>query len=130
MARIWAGGLGGQCNKRPRAADEVFCRYHLKGEKWQVHGRVDGPVPAKKLFEFEKKKARARVSTFAAAVAGPPIGATGTADLTQPGVGRREALARVAPLAAVAPSPSAGAVGTAGLTQPQVEEEKAWARNP
>eukprot|EP00427_Karlodinium_veneficum_P018211 CAMPEP_0169123982 /NCGR_PEP_ID=MMETSP1015-20121227/34076_1 /TAXON_ID=342587 /ORGANISM="Karlodinium micrum, Strain CCMP2283" /LENGTH=157 /DNA_ID=CAMNT_0009187357 /DNA_START=48 /DNA_END=521 /DNA_ORIENTATION=+ len=51
MARIWAGGAGGQCTKAKEEGCE-FCRLHKAEGKWKVHGRVDGDIPAKKLAEF------------------------------------------------------------------------------
>ena len=56
MARIWAGGRGGQCANR-RAPQQEFCRQH-RGE--QVHGRVDGPIPLEKLMKFRAQAQRRR----------------------------------------------------------------------
>lgn len=60
MARIWADGKGGQC-QRAQEKDSDLCRSHLanaRGDKGLSHGRVDGPVPAAKLAEFEKAMSR------------------------------------------------------------------------
>lgn len=51
MARIWNQGMGGQCPGKQLHGD--FCGTHK--DKWQVHGRVDGPIPKKKLAEFLKQ---------------------------------------------------------------------------
>merc|ERR1712129_314119 len=50
QARIWGGGVGGQCSKDKHDATD-FCVIHCD-KKWQVHGRVDGPIPLAKLAEF------------------------------------------------------------------------------
>merc|ERR1711971_1407668 len=50
MARIWNGGKGGQCTKTKRVEGYDYCVTHK--EKYVVHGRVDGPIPLKKLKEF------------------------------------------------------------------------------
>eukprot|EP00928_Gymnodinium_smaydae_P076065 TRINITY_DN5903_c0_g4_i1.p1 TRINITY_DN5903_c0_g4~~TRINITY_DN5903_c0_g4_i1.p1 ORF type:complete len:611 (+),score=129.02 TRINITY_DN5903_c0_g4_i1:66-1835(+) len=65
MARVWNGGKGGQCSKRHRraagcaaaGADADFCWQH-SGTGWQVHGRVDGPIPSAKLREFLRCRLR------------------------------------------------------------------------
>eukprot|EP00927_Polykrikos_kofoidii_P023930 TRINITY_DN21865_c0_g1_i3.p1 TRINITY_DN21865_c0_g1~~TRINITY_DN21865_c0_g1_i3.p1 ORF type:complete len:813 (-),score=124.11 TRINITY_DN21865_c0_g1_i3:123-2408(-) len=55
QARTWSGGRGGQCKMgRDRHADSEFCHKHGLEEKWRVHGRLDGPIPLKKLGEFLK----------------------------------------------------------------------------
>jgi len=51
MARTWAGGKGGQCS-RPKGEGSDICPMHAQGDKYKVHGRVDGPIPASKLAEF------------------------------------------------------------------------------
>lgn len=51
LARVWGSGSGGQCRAKPKSG-EVFCAMHLLGDKWKVHGRVDGPIPESKLEEF------------------------------------------------------------------------------
>mmetsp|Transcript_43000 Transcript_43000/g.98806 ORF Transcript_43000/g.98806 Transcript_43000/m.98806 type:complete len:293 (-) Transcript_43000:79-957(-) len=53
MARTWNGGVGGQCTRTPLSGSE-FCSMHGANDKWQVHGRLDGPIPDKKLREFER----------------------------------------------------------------------------
>lgn len=53
MARTWNGGHGGQCTRAPEAGSD-FCGAHDLDDRWGVHGRVDGPVPAAKLREFER----------------------------------------------------------------------------
>ena len=58
MARTWGAGRGAQCTKPRRVGqnDEAldFCSLHQAGDKWQAHGRVDGPIPEKKLAQFRK----------------------------------------------------------------------------
>eukprot|EP00445_Apocalathium_hangoei_P033321 CAMPEP_0203953446 /NCGR_PEP_ID=MMETSP0359-20131031/86812_1 /ASSEMBLY_ACC=CAM_ASM_000338 /TAXON_ID=268821 /ORGANISM="Scrippsiella Hangoei, Strain SHTV-5" /LENGTH=119 /DNA_ID=CAMNT_0050886757 /DNA_START=45 /DNA_END=401 /DNA_ORIENTATION=- len=51
-ARTWNGGAGGQCTAKKDATG--FCKMHGTGDKWKVHGAVDGPIPEKKLREFVK----------------------------------------------------------------------------
>lgn len=63
LARTWNGALGGQCCAAPlrpaNAADlgSGLCKSHFR--QWKksghglTHGRVDGPIPAEKLVEFE-----------------------------------------------------------------------------
>ena len=55
LGRTWNRGTGGQCTAaRPAHADVCArCARNL------AHGRVDGPIPAGKLREFEKKSIRA-----------------------------------------------------------------------
>jgi len=80
LARVWNSGTGGQCGRK-RTSD-VFC--HLHTTKWQVHGRVDGPVPESKLREFEKvspwseeqlanRRAQRRARAAKEAVAAPTL---------------------------------------------------------
>ena len=57
QARIWAGGIGGQCSHTPEDGRQ-FCRHHSK-DKWKVHGVVTGPIPEEKLSEFQRVAARA-----------------------------------------------------------------------
>ena len=52
--RTWNDGKGGQCHNLP-SADSEFCTNHLKNRQWQVHGRVDGQIPLKKMSEFQLK---------------------------------------------------------------------------
>eukprot|EP00927_Polykrikos_kofoidii_P011629 TRINITY_DN14962_c0_g1_i1.p1 TRINITY_DN14962_c0_g1~~TRINITY_DN14962_c0_g1_i1.p1 ORF type:complete len:672 (+),score=116.69 TRINITY_DN14962_c0_g1_i1:176-2191(+) len=59
MSRIWAGGWGGQCTSC-RIDGTEYCQLHLqqlKRQRYLSHGRIDGPVPPKKLLEFEKWQA-------------------------------------------------------------------------
>ena len=51
MARIWNNGKGGQCHKRPIVGTD-FCGCH----KMTAHGRVDGPIPPKKLAAFMSER--------------------------------------------------------------------------
>lgn len=57
-ARIWNAGLGGQCTRAPMPGTEL-CSSH-KGNKWRTHGLADGPIPWKKLSEFQAVSARTR----------------------------------------------------------------------
>lgn len=57
MARIWGNGAGVQCRHAPEKGSE-FCSSHNKNDAWQTHGRVDGPIPNKKLQEFLKANKR------------------------------------------------------------------------
>lgn len=50
VARIWGGGRGGQCCNSPEPGDEMCDKHATNGA---THGRVDGPIPAAKLREFE-----------------------------------------------------------------------------
>lgn len=54
-ARIWFFGRGGQCS-RDKGKSSDYCGQHAKGEKWKVHGRIDGPIPCKKIKEFIKER--------------------------------------------------------------------------
>ena len=51
MARTWNFGKGGQCTKS-KLAGERFCKGCARR---LVHGAVDGPIPEKKLIEFQKE---------------------------------------------------------------------------
>jgi|Transcript_110341 high mobility group protein B1 len=53
LARLWGDGLGAQCNHAPATGSE-FCTRHKSKDAWKTHGRVDGPIPEKKLKEFLK----------------------------------------------------------------------------
>ena len=57
MARTWNSGQGGQCTRKQMKGD--YCSGH-SGEGWKVHGRVDGPIPEKKLKEFYKEQNKKR----------------------------------------------------------------------
>mmetsp|Transcript_118598 Transcript_118598/g.295779 ORF Transcript_118598/g.295779 Transcript_118598/m.295779 type:complete len:200 (-) Transcript_118598:104-703(-) len=56
LARTWADGRGGQCQRFP-ASGSLFCKMHLLGgpgqEQWRVHGHVDGPIPEDMYRKFE-----------------------------------------------------------------------------
>ena len=57
LARIWAGGCGGQCSKAPTVRQ--YCKRHAQQENQKGwHGNVQGEIPEEKLREFRK---RARV---------------------------------------------------------------------
>lgn len=69
MARTWNAGRGGQCRRTASSAG-CLCVVHLaqaKSSTGLVHGRVDGPVPAAKLREFERAALRAAGSSVSAA---------------------------------------------------------------
>ncbi|CAK8996465.1 Bacitracin synthase 1 (BA1) [Includes: ATP-dependent cysteine adenylase (CysA) (Cysteine activase) [Durusdinium trenchii] len=94
MARIWNGGQGGQCSLQKLGGD--FCKRHQ--EKWTVHGRVDGPIPEKKLKEFEKSQKKTsrptRTDDLGAASGRERCGpkrskVEGRADFTQPAGSKR-----------------------------------------
>jgi len=70
-ARTWGGGYGGQC-KGALWDGADFCGKHT--EKWVLHGRVDGPIPEKKLREFIRRnpvRTESRPSLGAAPEAAP-----------------------------------------------------------
>lgn len=73
LARTWNGGTGGQCTKS-RVEGMTFCRVHMTGEKWKVHGRCDGPIPDTKLREFERAAKNPRLD------AAPKVGTKRSAD--------------------------------------------------
>jgi len=79
LARTWNQGLGGQCPKSRRSGSE-FCGLHAT--KWQVHGRVDGPIPEQKFLEFERcnrntpKKLQAAAGESRSAATATNAGAT------------------------------------------------------
>jgi len=57
MARVWNSGRGGQCSSAPADGGAGLCESHsrqARSDKGLGHGRVDGPIPAKKLREFEE----------------------------------------------------------------------------
>lgn len=58
QARTWTLGLGGQCSLRTQAFSE-FCTQHARNDTWKTHGKVDGPIPAAKLREFQRRRERA-----------------------------------------------------------------------
>eukprot|EP00930_Biecheleria_cincta_P089693 TRINITY_DN79031_c0_g1_i1.p1 TRINITY_DN79031_c0_g1~~TRINITY_DN79031_c0_g1_i1.p1 ORF type:complete len:333 (+),score=77.50 TRINITY_DN79031_c0_g1_i1:25-1023(+) len=102
FARTWKGGAGGQCSKRP-IGDEAFCSSHL-GDRWQVHGRVDGPIPEKKLKEFERIAASSSSSSAAATSSGSCQGGRGNKAATMEAAELGEAAAVEAASAAAAAS--------------------------
>ena len=51
LARTWNFGKGGQCTKS-KLAGERFCKGCARR---LVHGAVDGPIPEKKLIDFQKE---------------------------------------------------------------------------
>lgn len=66
MARVWGGGLGGQCTKTPVAGGAGLCQSHARQSRaggGLSHGRVDGPVPGPKLAEFEQVAAARRAKS-------------------------------------------------------------------
>lgn len=61
MGRVWNSGFGGQCGRVPISGNAGLCEMHArqaKSKEGLSHGRVDGPVPAKKLAEFERTLSR------------------------------------------------------------------------
>merc|ERR1740121_1512312 len=58
QARTWAGGRGAQCTRA--RGDDGLCDQHRRDNKWEVHGKVDGPIPAEKLTEFQRFLARGK----------------------------------------------------------------------
>jgi len=55
MARVWAGGFGGQCTRAPGPNCGNLCSIHATQRatgKGLVHGLVDGPVPQSKFLEM------------------------------------------------------------------------------
>eukprot|EP00929_Paragymnodinium_shiwhaense_P044812 TRINITY_DN22980_c0_g1_i1.p1 TRINITY_DN22980_c0_g1~~TRINITY_DN22980_c0_g1_i1.p1 ORF type:complete len:746 (+),score=191.14 TRINITY_DN22980_c0_g1_i1:70-2307(+) len=70
MARTWNSGSGGQCRRGPLPG-AAYCSAHCRNEQWQVHGRVDGPVPPSKLRDFQKAKASGLSATGASGGARP-----------------------------------------------------------
>ncbi len=89
LARVWAGGEGGQCSSK-RVPDSRYCKRHSdmhsafmqnlpRGNGW--HGPVDGEIPASKLAEFRshrQKASRSRLDVHA----GGGCGDLGVADLS------------------------------------------------
>ena len=64
-ARVWRGGLGGQCDKKPEQGGDL-CKSHLRS---QAHGLVTGDIPEGKFREFQKAQARRRGSSGEGAAA-------------------------------------------------------------
>jgi hypothetical protein len=56
-ARVWNGGRGGQCQNRPSNAGDL-CAGHARFAELP-HGRIDGPIPERKLEDFMKALRRA-----------------------------------------------------------------------
>merc|ERR1719329_67550 len=57
MGRIWGGGVGAQCQRQPVSGAGGLCIQHCqqaRSKSGLTHGRVDGPIPAAKLAEFER----------------------------------------------------------------------------
>lgn len=51
LARVWNQGTGGQCARKPKDADQVFCTQHsLKG---MHHGRVDDGLCIRDIPRFQ-----------------------------------------------------------------------------
>ncbi|MGB1607962.1 MAG: hypothetical protein ACPIOQ_85325, partial [Promethearchaeia archaeon] len=52
MALKWNGGIGClQCDRKPMSGSDLCGMHHPD----PAHGRVRGPIPAKKMEEFRKK---------------------------------------------------------------------------
>ncbi|CAE8592683.1 unnamed protein product, partial [Polarella glacialis] len=75
MARTWGDGYGSQCLKPPLKVGGL-CPSHQKyaeiHDGLPSHGRIDGPIPAKKLLEFQKFAEAHPSSVFAAKTAAVP----------------------------------------------------------
>ena len=56
LARMWGGGVGAQCRRRPLAGGWL-CRGHHQNAP---HGQVNGSVPEEKLPEFLEGLERAQ----------------------------------------------------------------------
>eukprot|EP00927_Polykrikos_kofoidii_P028669 TRINITY_DN24972_c0_g1_i1.p1 TRINITY_DN24972_c0_g1~~TRINITY_DN24972_c0_g1_i1.p1 ORF type:complete len:1926 (-),score=365.63 TRINITY_DN24972_c0_g1_i1:168-5105(-) len=57
FARVWGGGVGGQCRRKPAPRND-FCKFHSTEASKAAnglpsHGRIDGPIPSQKLKAFE-----------------------------------------------------------------------------
>lgn len=109
MARTWNGGAGGQCRNRQHGTE--FCNVHAK--VWEVHGRVDGPIPDGKLRAFQRASvaAAARSTTT---VASSCMGATPSSV-----EGLRPPTAVAAP-----PYSSAASSGSLAGSAPQLEPQR------
>jgi len=57
LARVWRGGLGGQCMSPPVTGGAGLCSIHAK-QDCLAHGRVDGPVPVQVLKKFLRVQRR------------------------------------------------------------------------
>ena len=58
-ARVWGGGLGGQCTNR-KSLSSRFCKLHGR-DGGPSHGCVDGPIPPAKLKAFRSYRLLHRV---------------------------------------------------------------------
>ena len=77
MARIWAGGWGGQC-RLPHLPGIEYCEAHqaqVKRQGYLTHGRMDGEIPPKKKKEFEATQQRLRARSSGSEAAQPGNGA-------------------------------------------------------
>ncbi|CAE7241011.1 unnamed protein product, partial [Symbiodinium sp. CCMP2456] len=73
MARIWAGGWGGQC-RLPHLPGIEYCEAHqaqVKRQRYLTHGRMDGEIPPKKKKEFEVTQQRLRARSSGSEAAQP-----------------------------------------------------------
>ncbi|CAE7867772.1 CLEC4M, partial [Symbiodinium microadriaticum] len=73
MARIWAGGWGGQC-RLPHLPGIEYCEAHqaqVKRQGYLTHGRMDGEIPPKKKKEFEATQQRLRARSSGSEAAQP-----------------------------------------------------------
>lgn len=57
FARTWNNGLGGQCAKRKLHGSD-YCDEHRSEDSRAELGTVDGPIPEKKLLQFQKLASR------------------------------------------------------------------------
>ena len=76
MARIWAGGWGGQC-RLPHLPGIEYCEAHqaqVKRQGYLTHGRMDGAIPPKKQKEFEVTQQRLRARSSGSQAAKPGHG--------------------------------------------------------
>ena len=73
MTRTWADGVGGQCMRSPEETTQM-CGLHgaQARELGELpHGRVDGPIPPKKLAQFMRSRARGSKNEEHEAIAVP-----------------------------------------------------------
>lgn len=114
LARTWAAGSGGQCTRRRSGAE--FCASHAAGA-WRAHGRVSGPIPAKKLAEFERTNApsASSVADRASALA----------------TGRARSVAKPsAPKACVVPAAQTSKLGTKSAGRPPLLKAHSLVKAP
>jgi len=57
MGRTWGGGWGLRCSAMAAEGSD-YCNSHKARDRWQTHGRVDGPVPPAKQEEMTKMQQR------------------------------------------------------------------------